>query len=41
MDVIEKESYHPVCMQNEQNGTINVRGNGIVNTPVLVLCTGE
>jgi hypothetical protein len=37
MDVIEKKSYHPLCMQNEWNGAANVRGNGTVNTSVLVL----
>ena len=27
MDVIKKESYHPLYMRNEQNGDASVRGN--------------
>jgi len=39
VDVIKKESYHLLSMQNERNGSIGVRGNGTVNTPVSVLHT--
>ena len=38
MKVIKK-SYYPLHMRNERNGVANIRGNGIVNTMVPVLCT--
>ena len=37
MDVIKKESYYPLCMQNEWNLADSVRGNRTVNMLVLVL----
>jgi len=39
MDVIKKP-YHLFCMRNERNVVYGVRGNGTVNMPVLVICTG-
>ena len=39
MNVIEKEFYHPVHLQNKWNEATDVRGNGTVNLLVMVLCT--
>ena len=39
IDVIKKESYLSLRMRNEHHGAVSVRGNIIVNTPVLVLRT--
>jgi hypothetical protein len=36
----KKESYHPLCMGNEQNGFTSVHDNGTMNLHVPVLCTG-
>jgi hypothetical protein len=40
MDVIKKESYYLLYMQNKQNGAATMRGNRTVNTLVPVLHIG-
>ena len=37
MNVLKKESYHPLCMQSKQNESASVCGNETLNSPILVL----
>jgi hypothetical protein len=39
MHVIKKQSYRPLCMRNEHNVVVSVRGNGAMNMSVLDLRT--
>jgi len=39
MEVIKKESYHLLRMQNERNRSVSVRGNRTVNLLIPVLRT--